>query len=87
MPTYEYECECGNVITRVCKISEHKSDVTCACGKIAPQIIVGGFFHRDADILWMRDAIKTLQPDSEPKVETRQGWKNYMKDRHLACIG
>lgn len=87
MPTYEYECECGNVITKVCKISEHTPNVICQCGKIAPQIIVGGFFHRDADIPWMRDAIKTLQPDSEPKVETRQGWRNYMKDRHLACTG
>mgnify|MGYP003597238939 FL=1 len=87
MPTYEYECKCGKTITKVCKISEHKIKVRCSCGKMAKQIIVGGFLHRDANIPWMRDAIKTLQPDSEPKVETRQGWKRYMKDHHLACIG
>ena len=87
MPTYEYECECGENITRICKIAEHSSEIECKCGKMAKQIIVGGFLHRDADIPWMRDAVKTLQPNHEPPVETRSGWKKYMKDRHLACIG
>jgi hypothetical protein len=59
----------------------------CICGKRAKRVIVGPSVLRDADIPWMRDAVKTLQPDCERPVQTRQEWKKYMKENKLTCIG
>lgn len=87
MPVYEYECQCGQKIERVCKISEHTRSVDCVCGKEAKQILSNGVALRDSDLPWLTDAVKTLQPSYERPVQTRSEWKKYMKDHHLACIG
>jgi hypothetical protein len=87
MPTYSYECRCGKTITDICKISQMKKFKVCVCGKRAKRIIVGPAVLRDEDIPWMKEAVKTLQPDCERPVQTRQDWKRYMRENHLACIG
>ena len=87
MPTYTYDCECGNRITDISKISQMKKFKVCKCGKRAKRVIVMSTVHGDADLPWLRDAVKTLQPDDERPVQTRQEWKKYMRDNHLTCIG
>lgn len=44
MASYDYQCECGEVIERTCPMGEAKEKVKCpACGKMAPRKWGGAF--------------------------------------------
>ena len=83
--TYEYECECGNRITRICRVAEHVRTVECECGRQAAQVIDFTVL-RDSDIPWMPSAVMNL-PDSKKPILTRQDWKRHLKENHLECVG
>lgn len=87
MPTYDFECKCGQVTSKVFKISEVERFIKCKCGKKAKRIISTGFVLRDAGISWLPSASKVFQRPGERPVQTRQEMKQYLKSHNLVNIG
>lgn len=87
MPTYDFECKCGLVTSKVFKMSEVERFISCKCGKKARRIISTGFVLRDADIPWLPSASKVFQKPGEKPVQTRQEMRKYLKEHNLVSIG
>jgi len=79
MPTYCYECECGNEFERILSIHDETVQI-CSCGfiakkviKCAPQIL--------ADIKPYKSVV------TGKMITSRSAHRNYLKDNNLTEVG
>lgn len=78
MPTYEYKCGgCGKIIEEFFRMSERKTEVPCACGRLAPR-------------LYNTDALQVFRPyvhhllDAKPVyMRTKRQEKEEFRKRNL----
>ena len=90
MSLYTYSCEhCNKVMDKVFPIKDCPRTVECiSCRRPAKKILVvghGGF--QSTEPSWLSSACDVLQPDNEPKLESRTEYNKYLKDRGLIPIG
>ena len=87
MPLYDYFCDdCGQSSERVFPINDFPKAVPChICGAWARKVIVQGHggVQCDNKVLWLKSALRNLQPRYERSLETRGEYKAYLKDRDI----
>jgi putative FmdB family regulatory protein len=88
MPLYTFECNnCGKRQDFYYKIDDCPKEMLCKiCGLGTAHKILAvghGGIQTDNDVKWLPSACETLQPDHEPRLETRGQYKKYLKDRNI----
>lgn len=91
MPLYTYECKsCGKGFDKVYPIKDYPRETSCDyCGESAKKVLsIGhGGIQTDNDVTWLPSACDVLQRPTEPRLQTRSEWRDYLKKESLTPIG
>lgn len=90
-PLYDFVCDnCGKSKEKIFTVKGCPESILCDnCGKRSKKVIAvghGGIFT-DNDVIWLPDAVKTLQPSCERPIETRGQYKKYLKEKGITATG
>jgi putative FmdB family regulatory protein len=59
MPTYNYKCECGNIIEADFLIEDYQPSIKCHCGKMAKRIFTPPMLG-----VWEKPDYRQMNPEN-----------------------